>query len=60
MGLCTRAKLFVTVGTQKAVSERLGHGNIAVTMDVYPRVLPDMQEAAAWAVDERLARRGLG
>ena len=50
----------MTVGTQKAVSERLGHSNIAVTMDVYPRVLPDMQEAAAWAVDERLARRGLG
>jgi integrase len=27
----------------KMVSERLGHSNIALTLDVYTHVLPDMQ-----------------
>ena len=40
----------------KVVSERLGHSSIAVTMDVYSHVLPGMQEAAALALDEKLAR----
>ena len=40
----------------KIVSERLGHSNIAVTMDTYSHVLPGMQEAAAVALDEQLAR----
>ena len=38
----------------KVVSERLGHSNIAVTMDTYSHVLPGMQEAAALALDEQL------
>ena len=42
----------------KIVSERLGHSNIAITMDTYSHVLPDMQEAAAQAIDERLAHQG--
>ena len=41
----------------KVVSERLGHSNIATTMDIYSHVLPDLEEAAAQAIDERLARR---
>ena len=41
----------------KVVSERLGHSTIAVTADVYSHVLPGMQEAAALAVDAKLARR---
>ena len=40
----------------KVVSERLSHSSIAVTMDVYAHVLPGMQEAAALALDEKLAR----
>ena len=40
----------------KVVSERLGHATIATTMDVYSHVLPGIQEAAALALDEKLAR----
>jgi len=39
----------------KVVSERLGHSNIAVTMDTYSHVLPDMQEEAALAIDDGLS-----
>ncbi|HEV7643586.1 MAG TPA: tyrosine-type recombinase/integrase, partial [Pyrinomonadaceae bacterium] len=31
----------------KIVSERLGHSNIALTLDVYSHVLPNMQAQAA-------------
>ena len=31
----------------KVVQERLGHANIAITMDTYSHVMPDMQESAA-------------
>ena len=31
----------------KVVSERLGHANIGITMDIYSHVLPGLQEAAA-------------
>ena len=34
----------------KIVSERLGHANIAITMDTYSHVLPGMDERAASAV----------
>ena len=30
----------------KIVSERLGHANIGITLDIYSHVLPGMQEAA--------------
>ena len=40
----------------KVVSERLGHSNIAITMDTYSHVLPGMQEAAA-VYGERVLRR---
>ncbi|MDA0735350.1 MAG: tyrosine-type recombinase/integrase [Chloroflexi bacterium] len=39
----------------KIVSERLGHSNIAVTMDIYSHVLPGLQEQAALALDEALS-----
>lgn len=39
----------------KVVSERLGHSNIAVTMDTYSHVIPGIQEQAALALDEILA-----
>jgi integrase len=35
----------------KIVSERLGHATIAITLDTYSHVLPDMQEGAAKAID---------
>lgn len=31
----------------RIVSERLGHSTIAMTLDTYSHVLPDMQEEAA-------------
>jgi integrase len=31
----------------KVVSERLGHSTIGITMDIYTRVLPNMQKDAA-------------
>ena len=40
----------------KIVSERLGHSSIAVTMDIYSRVLPGMQAEAAQAVEDLLSQ----
>ena len=40
----------------KIVSERLGHANIAITLDTYSHVLPNMQEKAA----EQVAQLILG
>jgi integrase len=34
----------------KIVSERLGHANIAITMDTYSHVLPGLDEQAAGTV----------
>jgi integrase len=45
-----------TVITAKVVSERLGHANIAITLDTYSHVLPNMQEQAA----EQVAKLILG
>lgn len=39
----------------KIVSERLGHASIALTLDTYSHVLPNMQEQAA---EQRSARPG--
>jgi integrase len=51
------ATLLLTAGVHlKVVSERLGHSNIAITADTYSHVLPGLQEAAALALDQRLAR----
>jgi integrase len=38
----------------KVVSERLGHANPSITLNVYQHVLPGMQEAAAAKMDELL------
>jgi len=35
----------------KVVSERLGHYNIGITLDIYSHVLPGLQEAAAEKFD---------
>lgn len=34
----------------KVVSERLGHGDVSVTLETYAHVLPDMQESAVTAL----------
>jgi len=38
----------------KIVSEMLGHATIAITLDTYSHVLPEMQEKAAKAMEEAL------
>lgn len=35
----------------KIVRERLGHSSIAITMDIYSHLMPNMQGEAAAAVD---------
>jgi len=40
------------------VSEMLGHATIGLTLDLYSHVLPDMQSAAALAM-ERVLGTGL-
>src|SRR4051812_15938878 len=39
----------------KVVSEMLGHSSIAITLDTYSHLLPEMQEKAARALDEALS-----
>ena len=41
----------------KIVQERLGHSSIAVTIDTYSHVVPELQEAAALRFDESLTKR---
>jgi integrase len=38
----------------KIVSEMLGHATIAITLDTYSLVLPNMQKEAARALEETL------
>lgn len=41
----------------KVVSERLGHGDISVTLQIYGHVLPNMQAEAAEAMDNLLMKK---
>jgi len=53
----THATLMLAQGIHpKIVSERLGHGSIAITLDLYSHVTPSIQEAAALRFDEGLAQ----
>lgn len=53
----TAATLLLRAGVPiKIVSERLGHASVAITMDLYSHVLPDMQDAAAEAMSAILAK----
>jgi integrase len=38
----------------KIVSEMLGHASVAITLDTYSHVLPNMQKSAARALEETL------
>ena len=39
----------------KIVSEMLGHASIAITLDTYSHVLPNMRDQAAAAMEEALS-----
>ena len=47
-------RCFCRATSTKIVSEMLGHANIAITLDTYSHVLPNMQEGAALALEETL------
>lgn len=52
----TMATLLLSAGVHpKVVSERLGHGSITLTMDVYSHVMPTMQQGATDSL-ERLMK----
>ena len=54
----TAATLMLKAGVHpKVVSERLGHATIAITLDTYSHVLPDIQRDAAEAMDRLLTGR---
>ena len=54
----TAATLMLRAGVNpKVVSERLGHAKVAITLDTYSHVLPDMQREAAAAMDSVLTGR---
>lgn len=54
----TAATLLLRLGEHpKVVQERLGHATIAVTMDIYSHVMPDLQRDAATKLDRLLAVR---
>jgi len=51
----TCASLLLSKRTNaKVVQELLGHSSIAVTMDVYSHLMPDMQASAAEAMEDVL------
>jgi integrase len=51
----TCATLLLTQNVNpKVVSEMLGHSSIAITLDTYSHVLPNMQDSAARALEEAL------
>ena len=55
----TCATLLLRQGVHaKYVQEHLGHADIALILNVYSHVLPDMGDAAAGAMDDALGSRG--
>lgn len=51
----TAATLLLTENVNpKVVSEMLGHATVAITLDMYSHVLPNMQESAASAMEDAL------
>ena len=52
----TCATLLLTQNVNpKVVSEMLGHATIAITLDTYSHVLPNMQSEAAKALEDALS-----
>lgn len=57
----TSATLLLLAGIPaKVVSEKLGHASIAITLDCYSHVLPDMQDEATVRMSEILSRAKAG
>jgi integrase len=55
----THATLLLLAGVNiKAVSVRLGHASIQITLDTYAHVLPEMEQQAAEAIGAALRRVG--
>lgn len=55
----TSATLLLKAGEHiKVVSERLGHSNIAITLEIYAHVLPTMQEGAAVKMEKMFSDDG--
>ncbi|CAN5692506.1 site-specific integrase [soil metagenome] len=53
----TSATMLLAEGVHpKIVQERLGHSDIAMTLNLYSHVTPDMQQAAADAIETALSR----
>ncbi len=53
----THATLLLLAGVNvKAVSARLGQGSIQITLDTHAHLLPQMEEQAAEAIEQFLAR----
>jgi len=51
----THATLMLEQGVNwKIISERLGHGSVAMTLDLYAHVSPGLQQAAAHGFDRVL------
>jgi len=49
------ATLLLTKGVHpKIVSEMLGHASVAITLDAYSHVIPELGEAAARAMEDML------
>ena len=54
----THASLLVHLGVQpKAISDRLGHSGIGITMDTYSHLLPGSGESIAQLLDEKVFNR---
>jgi site-specific recombinase XerD len=41
----------------KVVSEMLGHASVAITLDIYSHVSPDMQRQAVSAIDALFSKQ---
>ena len=53
--MVAHATLLLSAGVHpKVVSERLGHSNIAITMDTYSHVIPGLQEEAVLTLDTQI------
>lgn len=56
----THATLLLAAGVHpKIVQERLGHSNVAITMDIYSSALPNIQAAAVTEMDALLSETNL-
>jgi integrase len=50
------ARILLAAGENpKAISERLGHARIGITLDIYAHVLPSMQRAVSNGIERKLS-----